>query len=583
MPRFSSALLFLLLAASADAASPPPVEAAHGMVVSSQHLASEIGAEILRQGGNAVDAAVAVGYAEAVTNPCCGNIGGGGFMVLHMADGRERFINFRETAPAAATATMYLDAAGNPVADASRFGFKAVAVPGTVMGLDRALTEFGSLSRERVMAPAIRLAREGFVLVRGDTDILDYGAEHFAKDPVVARIFLKPGGGRWQPGERLVQKDLAATLERVAQSGSDGFYKGWIAQSVARASASHGGILTEQDFAHYSVTEGPPLHCAYRGYEILTAMPPSAGGVTLCEILGILEGYDLKASGFHSAQSVHWIVEAMRHAYMDRNAYLGDPAFVSNPIDHLLSKDYLAAIRARIEPDRATPSSDVKPGSPPHEKEETTHYSVVDKAGNAVTVTYTINGGFGAVVIAPGTGFFLNDEMDDFAVKPGTANMFDLVQGQSDIIAPGKRPLSSMSPTIVLKDGKPVLVLGSPGGSRITTIVLEALINVVDYGLGPQEAVDLPRIHHQWLPDEIAVEPLALSPDTEKLLSQMGYTIKTQRPWGAAEMIEIAPSLKQGETAASAGIDTMLSGRLRPGMLYGANDDRRPAGSAAGY
>ena len=572
----------LLLAMPAVAAAPPATEATHGMVVSSQHLASEIGAEILRQGGNAVDAAVAVGYALAVVDPCCGNIGGGGFMVLRMADGRERFINFRETAPLAATADMYLGPDGEPVPGASRYGYKAVAVPGTVMGLDRALAEFGTLPRDKLVAPAIKLAREGFVLTRGDTDRLDWGVEGFVRDRATAAIFLKPGGGRWQPDDRLIQKDLAATLERIAQHGPDGFYKGWVAQSVARAAAAHGGILTEADFAHYTVTEGPPLHCRYRGLDILTAAPPSAGGVTLCEMLNVLEGYDLAGMGFHSAAAIHVMVEAMRHAFLDRNTLLGDPAFVANPVDRLLSRDYAAAIRAAIEPDRATPSAGLGPGTPPHEQAETTHYSVVDRAGDAVAVTYTINGGFGAGVTAPGTGFLLNDEMDDFAAKPGRANMFQLVQGRQDIIAPSKRPLSSMSPTIVLKDGKPLMVLGSPGGSRIPTIVLETLVDIVDYGMGPSEAVDAPRFHHQFLPDLIAVEPFALSPDTAKLLGAMGHTIKIEQPWGAAELIMLPPA-KPGTGQRAAGIDTALSDGMRPGGVYGANDDRRPAGSAVGY
>jgi gamma-glutamyltranspeptidase/glutathione hydrolase len=569
MVRISMAfglLLALGIEAEAEAASPAAVETEHGMVVTSQHLASDIGAEILRDGGNAVDAAVAIGYAEAVVNPCCGNIGGGGFMVVRMADGRDRFINFRETAPAAATATMYLDAAGEPVKGASRFGYKSVAVPGTVMGLERALAEFGTMPRAKLMAPAIRLAREGFVLTRGDTDILDYGGDWFKQDQPAARIFLKPGGGRWQPGDRLVQSDLAVTLERIAETGPDGFYKGWIPKSIVRASSAHGGILTEQDFAGYTVTAAAPVHCSYRGDESLTAAPPSAGGVTLCETLNILEGYDLGAMGFHSAQSLHLMIEAMRHAYLDRNTYLGDPAFVANPVERLLSKDYAAAIRAKILPDRATPSAELGPGVEPHEKAETTHYSVVDRGGDAVAVT----------------GFFLNDEMDDFSIKPGTANMFQLVQGRPDVIAPGKRPLSSMTPTIVLSAGRPFLVLGSPGGSRIPTIVLETLTNIVDFGMAPQEAVDAPRFHHQFLPDEVAVEPFAVSADTAHLLETMGYALKQQRPWGAAELIEIAPATGPGATPATAGIDTMLS-RGRPGLIYGANDDRRPAGSAVGY
>jgi gamma-glutamyltranspeptidase/glutathione hydrolase len=575
--------LAILSASGATAASRPALEARQGMVVSAQHYASEAGTRILQEGGNAIDAAVAVGYALAVVNPCCGNIGGGGFMTIHLAGGRDTFINFRETAPAAATEAMYLDAQGRAIPDLSLYGYLAAGVPGTVMGLDRALSEYGTLPRENVMAPAIALARDGYVLTRGDTDVLDNGAEHFVKDPVAAKIFLRPDGSHFEPGDRHVQKDLAATLELVAQQGPDAFYKGPIAEAVEKASRANGGLLTAKDFAAYTVTEGPPLTCSYRGYVLVSSPPPSSGGTTLCEILNILEGYDMRALGFHSARSVHLMVEAMRHAYLDRNTYLGDPAFVTNPLERLLSKDYAAAIRAKIDPEKATPSAALKPGVAPHEKAETTHYSAVDKTGNAVSVTYTINGAFGANVIAPGTGFFLNDEMDDFTVKPGVANFYGLVQGAANAIRPGKRPLSSMSPTLVTKDGKIFLVLGSPGGSRIITITLETAMNVIDYDMEPQDAVDAPRIHHQWLPDEVYYEPFALSPDTLERLSQMGHKLILQIPWGAAELIEIGAVAAAAREAASSGNDAALSGKVLPGFLYGANDDRRPAGAAVGY
>ncbi len=524
---------------TAGAAVPPAVEATHGMVVTSQRLATEAGLAVLRKGGNAIDAAVAVGYAEAVVNPCCGNIGGGGFLVLHMHDGRSRFINFRETAPAAATANMYLDAAGRVVPRASLDGWKAAGVPGTVLGLDTALREYGTLSRQVVMAPAIRLAREGFVLTRPDAGILDAKTARFRANPVTARAFLNADGTALQPGERLVQTDLADTLAAIAANGPDAFYKGRIAAGVATASRAGGGILTAADLANYRITESAPLTCTYRGYTVLSSPPPSSGGTTLCEILNIVEGYDMHALGFHSAQAIHVMVEAMRHAYLDRNTYLGDPAFVKNPLQRLLSKDYAAAIRATILPDRATPSKDLAPGVAPHENTETTHYSIVDKDGNAVAVTYTLNALFGAGVMAPGTGFLLNDEMDDFTSKPGVPNLYGLVQGSANAIAPGKRPLSSMAPTIVLRGGHVFLVLGSPGGSRIITITLETAMNVIDHGMAPEAAVDAPRIHHQWLPDVIDAEPYAISPDTLKLLQDMGYTVKTQRPWGAAELIEV--------------------------------------------
>jgi gamma-glutamyltranspeptidase/glutathione hydrolase len=571
--------LLLGVADAALAASHPATEGRRGMVVTSQHLASEIGAEILRQGGNAVDAAVAVGYAEAVVDPCCGNIGGGGFMTLHLADGRDVFVDFREMAPGGASETMYLDAEGNPVKGASLNGYKAAGVPGTVLGLDGALAAYGTLPRATVMAPAIKLARDGFVLIRPDTDILDAGAARFRRDPVAAGIFLRPDGSNLQPGDRLVQKDLADTLAAIAEVGPDAFYQGAVPRAVEAASNAHGGVLTAADFAGYKITEDKPLRCDYRGYVFISPPPPSSGGVTLCEILNILEGYDMKALGFHSAESVHVMAEAMRRAYFDRNTYLGDPAFVTNPLDRLTSKDYAATIRAQIQPGKAGVSTNVQAMIEPREKPETTHYSVIDKAGNAAAVTYTINGLFGAGVVAPGTGFLLNNEMDDFTVKPGTPNMFGLVQGRTNAIAPGKRPLSSMAPTIVTKDGHVFLVLGSPGGSRIITITLETALNIIDYGMAPQEAVDAPRLHHQWLPDAIGYEPFALSPDTLKLLGGMGYKMVEQNNWGGAELIEIGPE-RTGAGAESSGNDEARSGAVRPGWVYGANDDRRPAGAA---
>ncbi|MEL6064521.1 MULTISPECIES: gamma-glutamyltransferase [unclassified Methylobacterium] len=568
----------------ARAASGPAVEAGNGMVVSSQRLASQVGADILKAGGNAVDAAVAVAYAEAVVNPCCGNLGGGGFLVLHAADGRSRFINFRETAPAAATRDMYLDAAGNVVKGASLRGWKAAGVPGTVLGLNTALARYGTLPLAQVMAPAIALARDGFVLTRGDTDILESGTKLFAGQENVARIFLRPDGTPWRPGDRLIQADLARTLEAIAGHGADAFYKGAIPQAVEAASRAGGGLLNAADFAAYTVTESEPLTCRYRGATILSAPPPSSGGVTLCEILGILDGYDLRAAGFNSARTVHLMVEAMRRAYADRNLLLGDPAFVENPVARLLSPAYAEKLRASIRPDRATPSAEIHPdpGLETHERPETTHISVMDKAGNAASLTYTINGYFGAGVIAGDTGFFLNDEMDDFTVKTGVPNLFGLVQGTKNAIQPGKRPLSSMSPTIVLRDGKVGLVAGSPGGSRIITINAQTLINMLDFGMEPQEAVDAPRIHHQWLPDTVYAEPFALSADTKGILRGMGHTIVEQKPWGAEELIAVRAAAPDAPEAASSGNDASRTQRMRPGLLYGANDNRRPAGAAVG-
>jgi gamma-glutamyltranspeptidase/glutathione hydrolase len=550
-------MLSILLPAAVDAASTAVVEAEHGMVVSAHRLASEVGVRILEAGGNAVDAAVGVGYALAVVDPCCGNIGGGGLMTVHLADSRETFINFRETAPAAAAAGMYLDAKGDLVADLSRHGYLAAGVPGTVMGLDHAATKYGRLPRAQLIAPAVALARDGFVLSRADTDILGARADRFAKDPGAAAIFLRPDSSHFEPGDRLVQHDLAATLELVSEQGPTAFYKGPIAAAVAKASRENGGVLTAEDFAAYTVTEAAPLGCSYRGYHIVSAPPPSSGGTTMCEILNILEGYEVGASGFRSARSVHLMVEAMRRGYRDRNAYLGDPEFVANPVERLLSKDYAASLRAEIargDAERAGPQG------APRENPETTHYSVADGEGNAVAVTYTINGYFGAGVVAPGTGFFLNNEMDDFTVKPGAPNLYGLVQGEPNAIAPGKRPLSSMAPTLVERDGHVVLVLGSPGGSRIITTVLETIMNIIDHGMGAQEAVDAPRLHDQGQPQDVYFERSGLSPEVVSQLTAMGYKLVEQRPWGAVELIEIA------------------NRRLR-----GASDSRLPAGAAVGY
>jgi gamma-glutamyltranspeptidase / glutathione hydrolase len=570
--RFAIILGFVPWAA--HAAAPLELESNQGMVVTSQHLASDVGAAILRQGGNAVDAAVAVGYALAVTHPCCGNLGGGGFMTIHLADGKNTFINFREKAPLAARADMFLDAHGNVAGNKSVDGYLAAGVPGTVMGLETARQKFGTLPRTTLMAPAIKLAEEGFILTRGDVDVLADGTKAFLEQANVAAIFLK-NHEPFVPGDRLIQKDLAATLRAVSDGGTDAFYHGAIPEAVSAASRAHGGLLTVEDFAAYTATESAPISCPYRGYTIVSAPPPSSGGVTLCEMLQVLQGYPLHDMGFHSSDSVHVMTEAMRHAYRDRNTYLGDPAFIDNPTTRLLSTGHAAAIRAQIHSNRATPSSTLEGPAAAEEHATTTHYSVVDRWGNAVAVTYTINDSFGAKVIAGSTGFFLNDEMDDFTAKPGVANMFGLVQGKANAVAPGKRPLSSMTPTLVLKDGSPVLIVGTPGGSRIITTVLEVIVNVIDHGMTLQEAVDAPRIHHQWWPDTVAAEPFALSVDTVRSLTRMGYKVVALEPWGsgnAAESIGIAPA--EAHAAKALGFP-------RPALLYGAHDSRAPAGSAA--
>jgi gamma-glutamyltranspeptidase/glutathione hydrolase len=562
---FVAAKLPLVIAALVSAivsAVPAAAETArHGMVVSAHRAASEAGLAILRGGGNAVDAAVAVGYALAVVDPCCGNIGGGGFMLVRRAGGAATFINFRETAPAAATPDMYLDAAGNPVREASRNGYRAVAVPGTVKGLDVALARYGRLTRAEVMAPAIALARDGFVLGEPDAAIIARDAKRLAADPEATRVFLHPDGTPRKAGERLIQADLASTLDRIASAGADGFYRGPVAAALASAAAAHGGHISETDLANYNAAELSPLRCAYRGYAIISAAPPSSGGTTLCEILGIVSGWDLGAAGARSPRAVHLTVEAMRRAFYDRNSVLGDPDFVANPVARLISTEYTAALRSGIDADKVTASAGLVGAAGFGEKPQTTHYSVVDADGNAVAVTYTINGNFGAGVVAPGTGFLLNNEMDDFAAKPGTANMFGLVQGDANAIAPGKRPLSSMTPTIVEKNGRPVFVLGSPGGPRIITAVLETLMNLVDFGMNPGDAVAAPRFHHQYLPDTVFYESGGLPPATLSALGAMGHSLMEQGRWGAVELIAIAPD----------------------GTLTGVNDPRRPAGAALGY
>jgi len=572
-------LIGLLMAGAANAASRPAVEGEHAMIVSEEHYATEAGLQVLREGGNAVDAAVAVGYALAVTHPCCGNIGGGGFMLIHLADGTEKFVDFRETAPGAATPDMYLDSSGNPIRDASIRGWKASAVPGTVAGFELAEQSFGKLGRQKVMAPAVKLARDGYVLRRGDTDILDYVKGRLAADPVASKIFLKPDGSTYKPGETLRQEDLAKTLERISKQGGDAFYRGAIAEAVAKASAAGGGLISAADLASYKAQIQEPLHCSYRGTLVSTAPPPSSGGIGVCEMLNVLQGFDLAAAGFHSSQAVHEITEAMRSTFRDRNTLLGDPDFVANPTDKLLSDAYAAEVRTRIT-DKATPSDQLPEGSLSREKPETTHFSVVDQQGNAVAVTFTLNGFMGSGVMAPGTGFFLNNEMDDFTVKPGTANMFGLQQGARNMIAPKKRPLSSMAPTIVSKDGKVFLVLGSPGGSRISTHVLQTILNVVDYHMKPQEAVDAPRFHHQYQPDKLYAEPFAFSADTAKVLRDMGYDLAEQPVSGAVGLIERAPDAGGGPGGY---VSDQSLNKMQPGWLYGASDSRRPAGSAEGY
>jgi gamma-glutamyltranspeptidase/glutathione hydrolase len=537
-----------------------PVEAQHGMVVTEQVLASEIGAKVLRAGGNAVDAAVAVGYALAVVNPCCGNIGGNGFMLIHLKSGENIFLNFRGRAPLAATSTLFQDKTGKIIPEKSLYGYAAVGVPGTVLGLETALNKYGTQSRQQLMQPAIQLAEQGYILTAGDIKLMDDNLSNFKKSANVAGIFLHHGMP-YKIGDRLIQADLAHTLKLISAQGSDVFYKGSIAQDVVKASQANQGILSLKDFSDYTVETLTPIKCIYHGYKIFSAPPPSSGGTTLCEILDIIETYPLQSSGFHSAQAVHDLVEAERFAFFDRNNKLADPDFVKNPVAHLISKSYAAEIREKIPANTALSSSAFN-GEPAKEGTHTTHYSIVDKFGNAVSVTYTLNSYFGAQVIAGHTGFILNNDMDDFTSKVGDPNQFGLILGEANKIEPGKRPLSAMSPTIIMQGDQLVMVVGSPGGPRIITSVLQTILNVLEYNMNIQAAVDAPRFHHQWLPDVIYIEPDTFSKSVREQLTKMGYHFSLQKRWSAVEAIYIDPVTKK---------------------IYGGSDNRRAAGKAVGY
>jgi gamma-glutamyltranspeptidase/glutathione hydrolase len=546
--------LLALLTGSLAAAPLRPAHAQHAMVASVHELASRAGVEMMQAGGNAVDAAVATGFALAVVHPQAGNLGGGGFLLLRKATGEVRFIDFREKAPAAATQDMYLDAQGNVIENASLIGYKAIGVPGSVAGLVYAEKKYGKLSLDRVMAPAIRLARDGFPLAWEDAQ--DLRDEDLAKFPASKRIFQRDGK-YYLPGEILKQPELARTLERIAKNPDD-FYHGAMARELAAALAKGGGLITADDLAQYEVKEREPIRGTYRGYDVISAPPPSSGGIALLEILNILEGFDLAKLGNRSAQLIHLTVEAFRRAFYDRAEFLGDPDFAKIPVPQLIDKRYAEAWRESIDPNRASASKDLNrpsvfnelervAGSRPvviREPENTTHFSVIDPEGNAVAVTTTLNDSFGSRVTAEGLGFLLNNEMDDFAAKQGVPNAYGLIQGPANSIGPGKRPLSAMTPTIVLKDGKLFLVLGSPGGPTIITTVANILMGVVDLGLDIQEAVNAPRFHHQWLPDAIDVED-RLSPDTMNLLRSKGHTLKAAHFWGDGECIMVDP--KTGE------------------------------------
>jgi gamma-glutamyltranspeptidase/glutathione hydrolase len=527
------------------------------MVASVHELASRAGVEMMQAGGNAVDAAVATGFALAVVHPQAGNIGGGGFMLIRMADGTTHFIDYREKAPTAATANMYLDAQGNVIENASLVGYKAIGVPGSVAGLAYAQKIYGKLSLAQVMAPAIKLARDGYALAWEDARDLE--DEDLAKFPESKRVFQRDGN-HFKAGEVFRQPDLARTLERIAKNPDD-FYHGAMARELAASVQKGGGLITVDDLAQYEVKEREPIRGTYRDYDLISAPPPSSGGTALVEILNILEGFDLSKFGNRSAEEIHLSVEAFRRAFFDRAEFMGDPDFAKIPVAQLIDKKYAAGWRETIDPAHASASADLHRPSvfnelervaalPSHkagavrEPENTTHYSVVDAAGDAVAVTTTLNDSLGSRVTAEGLGFLLNDEMDDFASKLGVPNAYGLIQGPANSIGPGKRPLSAMTPTIVLKDGKPFLVVGSPGGPTIITTVANIVTGVIDFGLDIQEAVNAPRFHNQWIPDGILAED-RLSPDTLAILRNKGHKFKMERYFGDGECIEIDP--KTGE------------------------------------
>lgn len=531
-----------------------PIAYRQECVVSDSEIASRVGAEVMRDGGNAIDAAIATGFALAVTFPAAGNIGGGGFMVVRMADGKSAALDFRETAPKAATRNMYLDASGKVTKD-SLIGYRAAGIPGTPMGFWEAHKKFGKLPWKRLLEPAVKLARDGFAVDRGLAASLRSEADQFKAFPASWKQFCRDGKF-YEWGDRLKQGDLAATLARIRDGGADGFYRGKTADLVADDMAKNQGLMTREDLAAYDAEWRAPSTGTYRGYDIVTMPPPSSGGVCMLQMLGILEGYELQPLGWNSSEYLHLLVESMKRSFADRSEAMGDPGFVKVPVTQLLSPEYIKDRRATIDPNKATPAAQVKPGvEPAREGEHTTHYSVVDAHGNGVSVTYTINTGFGSRAVVNGAGFLLNNEMDDFAALPGKPNGYGLVQGEANAIQPGKRPLSSMTPTIVSKNGKLTLVLGSPGGPTIINTVLQTVLNVTDFGMTIQEAVAAPRIHHQWLPDEIRYEPRGLAADTKAALEKKGHIFAARGArMGSCHAIAIDPAGNR-----LAGIDPRVS------------------------
>ena len=537
-----------------------PVYGKNGMVASEQGLATQVGLDILKQGGNAIDAAVAVGFALAVVLPNAGNIGGGGFMVLHDdKTGKDVAIDFREIAPAKASRDMYLDNQGNVIDGKSLFTHDASGVPGTVAGMEYALKKWGTMPLSKVLEPAIKLADKGFIVSDVLAQTLKEEKSTLGKWSASKAIFFK-NGEPLKSGDLLVQKDLAKSLRLIAKQGAKAFYQGEIATKIAKEMQSHGGTMTLEDLKAYKVVERQPIIGDYRGYKVVTMPPPSSGGVHLIEILNMLEHYPIKEDGVNSAKNIHHMAESMKLAYADRSEYLGDPDFVKIPVTGLTSKAYANELVKAIDDNKARLSSNIKPGKPqPYESDQTTHFSVMDKAGNAVAVTYTLNLNFGSGIVVEGTGILLNNEMDDFSVKPGVPNAFGLVGGTANAIEAKKRPLSSMTPTIVMKNNKPWLVTGSPGGARIITTVLQSVVNTIDHEMNPAEAIITPRVHHQWLPDELRVEE-GISPDTIKLLQDKGHKVVTKAPMGRIQIIQADDS-----------------------GFYGYSDPRNPDGKTLGF
>lgn len=537
-----------------------PVQARHGMVATQQALATQVGLNVLKQGGNAVDAAAAVAFSLAAVLPYAGNLGGGGFMMVHdAASGKDYALDFREMAPMTASRNMYLDEKGNVVEGKSLFTHLAVGVPGTVAGFDYAVKRWGSKPLATLIQPAIHQARDGITVGPTLANMLAEEKGHLGQWDSSRAIFFHQGEPL-KEGDRLVQKDLAHSMELIARQGAKAFYQGPIADQIVAQMKDHGGLITKADLANYKVVVREPVVGDYHGYRVVSMPPPSSGGIHIIEILNILEHFPLAKYGADSAQSIHYMVEAMKFAYADRAEYLGDPDFIKVPVKGLTSKAYADTIAQRIDPVKVIPSSQIKPGKvQPYESNQTTHFSIVDAKGNAVSVTYTLNWNFGSGIVAKGSGILLNDEMDDFSSKPGATNAYGLVGGDANAIAPKKRPLSSMSPTFVLKDGKPWIVTGTPGGARIITTTLETLVDLIDFGMNPAEAAATPRFHHQWQPDEIRIEK-GFSPDTLSVLKQQGYKISLKPIMGKTQTIEVGPH-----------------------GLSGYSDPRDPEGATLGY